>query len=252
MSNFLPFNLSCTVFVGVEQFTTGVGEMRKKRKSWQDKLDGFALAYLEAHRQTRHVFQFPEGGLTEVIRWFQEHQTEIMTAQDKFPRHLSQMPLKTMKLDRDFVKFAGTTQAFRGFRLRPGENKTIPFIADMMESAQKLFRMMEKRGSDRALVYFGISLIYTFLRPLVDDFRKRQFGPEALDWEKKRILAAMCLEFVAGLLRGRVEAPKGRINLELVKFINFVQEHQTEPLTDKELRDALKNAGFPVPAEEHN
>ncbi len=73
-----------------------------------------------------------------------------------------------------------------------------------------------------------------------------------MDWEKKRILAAMCLEFVTGLLRGRVEAPKGRINLELIQYINLLQEHQTEPLTDRDLRDALGHAGFDVPAEAHS
>jgi hypothetical protein len=53
-------------------------------------------------------------------------------------------------------------------------------------------------------------------------------------------------------LRGRVEAPKGRINLELLKFINFLREHQTDRLTDRDLRAASKYAGFAVPEDEHS
>jgi hypothetical protein len=62
----------------------------------------------------------------------------------------------------------------------------------------------------------------------------------------------MCLEFVAELLRGRVATPKGRINLELIKWINFLRKHQTERLTDRELHAALEYAGFALPIEEHS
>ena len=159
---------------------------------------------------------------------------------------------KTVKLDKDFVKFAKSVKDFEEYHMESGENETDPFFAEILENTQKLFHLFEKKRANRTLIYFNLALIYAVVRPLVEDFRNKQFGPEPLDWEKKRILAAMCLEFVTGLLRGRVESPKGRINLELIKYINLLQEHQTEPLTDRDLRDALAHSGFDVPAEEHS
>ena len=226
--------------------------MRRNRKSWQDKLDRIALAALDAHKQTRGVLNIPGGDLKDVIRWFQEHQSDIVAAHAKFPRRENNAPPKTVKLNKDFLKFAKSMKLFEEYLLESGEKETDPFFAEILENTQKLFHLFEKKLADRALIYFNLALIYTVVRPLIEDFRNKQFGPEPLDWENKRKLAAMCLEFVTGLLRGRVESPKGRTNLELVKYINFLQKHQTEPLTDRDLRDALAHAGFDVPAVEHS
>ena len=226
--------------------------MRRKQKRWQEKLDRIALATLDAHKQTRGVLNIPGGDLKDVIRWVQEHRSDIEAASAKFPREQKNGLPKTVKLDKDFLKFFESVKLFEGFHLESGENETIPFFAELLGNTQKLFQIFEKKRADRALIYVSVALIYTLVRPLVEDFRNKQFGPEPLDWEKKRILAAMCLEFVTGLLRGRVEAPTGRIKLELIKYINFLQKHQTEPLTDRDLRDALAHAGFDVPAEEHS
>ena len=226
--------------------------MRRNQKPWQDKLDRIALAALNAHKQTRGVLNIPGGDLKDVIRWFQEHRSDIEAAHAKFPRRENNALPKTVKLSKDFVKFVESAKLFEGFHLESGENENIPFFAELLGNTQKIFQIFEKKRADRALIYFNLALIYTVVRPLVEDFRNKQFGPEPLDWEKKRILAAMCLEFVTGLLRGRVESPKGRINLELIKYINLLQEHQTEPLTDRDLWDALAHAGFDVPAVEHS
>lgn len=226
--------------------------MRRNQKPWQEKLDLIALAALDAHKQTRGVLNIPEGDLKDVIRWLQEHRSDIEAAYAKFPRRQNNALPKTVKLDKAFVKFAKSVKHFEEFHLESGENETIQFYGEILENTQKLFHIFEKKRADRALIYFNLALIYAVARPLVEDFRNKQFGPEPLDWEKKRILAAMCLEFVTALLRGRVESPKGRINLELIKYINLLQEHQTEPLTDRDLRDALAHAGFDVPAVEHS
>ena len=226
--------------------------MRRNQKPWQKKLDRFALAALDAHKQTRGVLNIPGGDLEDVIRWLQEHRSDIEAAQARFPRRETKAPPKKVKLDKDFVKFAKSVKVFEGVHLESGENETIPFYGEILENTQKLFHIFEKKRADRALIYFNLALIYAIARPLVEDFRNKQFGPEPLDWDKKRILAAMCLEFITGLLRGRVESPKGRINLELINYINLLQEHQTEPLTDRDLGDALAHAGFEVPAEEHS
>ena len=226
--------------------------MRRKVKPWQEKLDPFALAAIDAHRQTKDAFRIPQGDLKNAFQWLQENQQAIAVAFEKYPRSENSVKLRTVKLDKGFVKFMQRANMLIGFQLQPGENQTIPFTAEHWASMQKLYMMFEKKRESRALIYFSLAFIYTLVQPMVQDFRKKQFGPEPLDWEKKRALAAMCLEFVAGLLRGRVKAPKGRINLELIKFINLLQEHQTEPLTDRDLWYALADAGFYVPPQQHS
>ena len=96
-----------------------------------------------------------------------------------------QRATKTVRLDKDFVKFAQSVKHFEGFHLEAGEKKTDPFFAELLGNTQKLFQIFEKKRADRALIYFNVALIYTLVRPLVEDFRNKQFGPEPLDWEKK-------------------------------------------------------------------
>ena len=102
--------------------------MRRNQKPWQDKLDSIALAALNAHKQTRGVLNIPGGDLKDVIRWFQEHQSDIEAAYAKFPRRENNALPKTVKLDKDFVKFAKSVKHFEEFHLESGENETIPFF----------------------------------------------------------------------------------------------------------------------------
>ncbi len=69
-------------------------------------MDRIALAALDAHKQTRGVLNIPGGDLKDVIRWFQEHQSDIAAAHAKFPRRENNAPPKTVKLNKDFLKYS--------------------------------------------------------------------------------------------------------------------------------------------------
>ena len=102
--------------------------MRRNKKPWQKKLDRIALAALNAHKQTRNVLNIPGGDLKDVIRWLQEHRSDIQAAHAKFPRRQNNALPKTVKLDKDFVKFAKSVKHFEEFHLEPGENETDHFL----------------------------------------------------------------------------------------------------------------------------
>jgi hypothetical protein len=57
----------------------------------------------------------------------------------------------------------------------------------------------------------------------------------------------MILEFLAKLVRGRWEPPKGKINTELIAMVNLINSHQIWRLTPQELRLALAHGGLRVP-----
>jgi hypothetical protein len=57
----------------------------------------------------------------------------------------------------------------------------------------------------------------------------------------------MTLEHSAKLLRGRWSPPKGRVNVDLIAMVRHIQEGQLEPLTPREMREAVCCAGFAVP-----
>lgn len=157
-----------------------------------------------------------------------------------------------MRLDKSFIRLLEREKWFQGLGLKVGKNETEAFMAELLRIAQKLSRFFEKNPESRALVYFSLPLAYMLLRPLVDDLRNRHFGSGPLDERKTRLLAAMCLEMTANLLRGRLIRRKGRSNRELIHILNLVQEHQKEPLTDRDLQDAVSYAGIAVPTEKHS
>jgi hypothetical protein len=53
--------------------------MRRSQKPWQEKLDSFALAALETHKQTRNLLEISSGSLEDVISWLNEHKADILS-----------------------------------------------------------------------------------------------------------------------------------------------------------------------------
>jgi len=213
--------------------------MRRNRKPWQEKLDSYALQYLEAYKQTRGVFDLPIGGLAQVTRFMKEQRGKMSEARKRFPSPPGKSSTQTVRLDKSFIRLLEREKWFQGLGLKVGKNETEAFMAELLRIAQKLSRFFEKNPESRALVYFSLPLAYMLLRPLVDDLRIRHFGSGPLDERKIRLLAAMCLEMIANLLRGRMIRRKGRFNRELIHILNLVQEHQKEPLTDRERLEQL-------------
>ncbi len=226
--------------------------MRRNRKPWQEKLGSYALEYLEAYKQTRSVFDLPIGGLAQVTRFMKEQRGKMSEARKRFPKPPGKSSIQTVRLDKSFIRLMEREKLFQGLGLKVGENETEAFMAELLRISQKLSRFFEKKPEHRALVYFSLPLAYMILRPLVDDLRNRHFGSGPLDERKTRLLAAMCLEMTANLLRGRLIRRKGRINRELIHILNLVQEHQEEPLTDRDLQEAVSYAGIDVPTEQHS
>ena len=225
--------------------------MRTHGKPWQDKLGGFAMKYLEAHRQTRDILQVPTGSIEELMLWAKDRQQQFSEALDKFPKPPTDgLRTRTIHLTKGFVRLVQRTEFFKGADLRAGSNELPLYQADILDLAQKIAGLLEK-PKNRATGYIALSFGYTlFLRPLVEEMRNRQFGPEPLNPQKMATLASMCLDVLSNLLRGRLAVPKGRINQEGIRLIRMIQQHQTEPLTGRDLYCALKYAGLSMPMEE--
>jgi hypothetical protein len=95
--------------------------------------------------------------------------------------------------------------------------------------------------------YFWLALNYTFLKGLLGMLRRKQYGAEPLDRTKAYTLAGQFFEMLAQACRGRPTQNKGRYNLELIGLVKMIQEHQTEKLSDGQIREALAAAGVSVP-----
>jgi hypothetical protein len=154
--------------------------MRREPKPWQEKLDSFAIAYLEARRQSAGL-DIPEGDLKDVLGWFETHQKEILEMYQKFPSVPDNEQMQSVELTEEFVNFLKSAERLRTFGLKAGENKTLPVLDDAFSTAQKLYGVFEKKPENRALTYFGTALAYEISQRSIEKFRKKQFGPEPLD-----------------------------------------------------------------------
>ena len=74
-----------------------------------------------------------------------------------------------------------------------------------------------------------------------------QFGKAVKDDRQFSIAIAQVLEWIGSVLRDRPEAPRGRVNVDLAKSVNAILKHQREKLTQRELYEALKEAGAELP-----
>lgn len=95
--------------------------------------------------------------------------------------------------------------------------------------------------------YFFLASYYANLEDLFGTMRRMQFGAEPLDAAKFLTLAGQFFDMLSQACRGRATPNKGRYNVELISLVKMIQDHQTEKMSPREIREALLTAGVRVP-----
>lgn len=213
---------------------------------WAEKLDPEAIAFLDAYRMARSNYRPPPTKIEDLPSWLKQ----FAEAASGFPKDPASLHTRTVTVEKKFLDLLSQGGPPFADMLKEGENALAPGLAMMVEAAQTCALLFEAAPNVRLGVYFAIGLAYRLGRPLWDRLRFEQFGKDPLDQQKIETLAAMGLEFVAGLLRGQWKKPKGRINPELIEIINLIQRYSAIPLRPSEIRVAVLYAGINVPDED--
>jgi hypothetical protein len=152
---------------------------------------------------------------------------------------------RTTEIAPEFAKLSGGT--LLGEALTPGPLPTGRRLADVLALVQFFTVTLEPDKNVRMAIYFFLSLWIANQRELFTHFYKQQFGNDPVEIKKACAVVALLLDSVASAFRGRSTTPKGRVNTELVDLVKLIREHEKEPLSPAEMREALLSAGVTVP-----
>ena len=232
-------------------------QMKRRRKPWNGKLDDQCLRFLEVYSQARPTFLAEDSFIGPFLQAMVRGDLDLRALKEftarrpvnpgaEHPELLKQG--KPIEIRPELIRVVEATP-FGGW-LEPGTHTLTPRFADILKLAQGLTLHFEEDKEMRIFSYLAISTVIVVLRELFEDLYKREFGNEPLEIKKGFAVAAMFLDSCAHFCRGRLDVPKGRINTELVALIKFIREHEKEPLTPSEIREAVLRAGVSVPEDE--
>ena len=225
--------------------------------SWREKVPPEVADYIDKYRESHN----PIDQLTSILAILVSSDSdpaakmsalEVLAATaEKWQANFNPPPSadtgeqKTVSLSRDDVDRLAAMGWNSVYGLKEGENVLPAGIAETIEVIRVLASFLED-PEQRTGVYFLIAVLYKIAKGLFLGLRFQEFGVDPLDAEKKRALAAMSLEFFAGLCRGKFDPPKGQLNTELIDLVNLIQDSSNEALTPKELHEAIFVAGLAV------
>jgi hypothetical protein len=215
--------------------------MKRTRKPWQEKVDGFCLKYLEVCREAR-------GLMSQVAapQSLSEFVGSPNLAAEVFEKHPELRGTKAICLTPEFVQMLEAVPNLKAMAVA-GEHVYPTRIANTLEMMQTLALFPSLPPEVRMNAYFMLALWIAIGKDFWGNMRRMQYGAAPLDEAKVATLAAQCFEMLARFCRGRIPQTKGRYNLELIELVKIILQHQTEEMSPHDLREALAAAGMAVP-----
>ncbi len=212
--------------------------MKQAKDSWRRKLDEAFIQYLGKVRSEKDALQnFP-------------FDTSSSAAHAERPEEKAQtdrgfLERNRVDLDPEFMKALKASGRYTKFP--DGGPVVLPKpVADAFDLAQALYRYCKTRPE----AYLSFAFYSGVLGIQFDERHKARFGGTKLNPEKQKLLVAEILEGYASFLRGRPKLPKGKFDIHFAEMVNLILDHQKEPMTVPELRDALEYAGVHVPPDD--
>jgi len=214
------------------------------KHSWKDKLDDQGLEIVEIARKLSHIQPPATFDMAELHRWI-ESQKEV------YASHSDLEQKRKVKFEQEFVRLL--LRMDNEPELDPAkmmvllQREEFPSLrADELEMHQRIFMFLESNQDIRFRLYGAVALGIVMVRQLFGRLLKMQLGTKKLSLFGLFGFIAQNLEWLAGVLRGKVKKPPGRENVELAALIDAILEHQKEPLTQLELYEAVKASGAEV------
>jgi hypothetical protein len=214
--------------------------MKRRTKSWQEKVDPLCIRYLQVYREARTLASKIPTTLD-----FKSRMATMDPAQEVFKEHPELWDTRKVSLTPAFLQNAKSH--FPGFENLSEGSVVLSRTADILEMAQNLAIFDTFPPELKMGAYFFVAMLIVPAWDSLVRMKKEQFGEQPLDQERMMILVAQTCEMIAQVCRGRFPERKGKFNLELIQLVKKIQEHEKETLTPDDLKEALAAAGVSVP-----
>jgi hypothetical protein len=215
----------------------------KRKDDWRNKLDSWALEFLEGYRKAS-----AERGKKDDPTKLHEKIEEIAAKHPQI-RELAKVEVLPEFLNRllqneEFAKHLSVLNP------SPGTKTMSPTVATFINVAQAVTLALD---NPELRVFAGLAagVVGVMFGNLYSDISKMYFGdagptPDDLSWTVGTTLEAMGKM----LKTGKAPDMKGTVNVELLKLYKILRKHEKVKLTYRELRDAMAHAGVHVEDED--
>lgn len=210
----------------------------KQRDDWRNKLDSWALEFLERCRKAS-----AERGSGNPAKWH-EKMAELAA---KYPqiRELRNVEVLPEFLNRLFQN-EDLAKHLPAFNASPGTKTMDAPLAKSVDIALILALALGDTQL-RVLGGFGIDFVALIFGKVHSDISKMYFGDAGPSSDKLVWTFGKTLEVMGKAFRtGKAPDVKGKVNVELLNLIKVLRKHEKVRLTYRELREALAYAGVHV------
>jgi hypothetical protein len=210
----------------------------KQKNDWRNKLDPWALEFLEGYRKAS-----AERGMGDPAKWHEK--MEEIAAKHPQIRELGKVEVLPEFVDR-LLQNEELAKHLSVFNPSPGTKTMDAPVARFINVAQIVTLALDDPQM-RVFAGFGIAFVAQIFGSFYSDISKMYFGdagpkPDDLMWTVGKTLEVMGKTFRTG------KAPdmKGKVNVELLNLIKVLRKHEKVKLTYRELKEAIAYAGVHV------
>lgn len=211
-------------------------------------MDEYCRSYLKVYPEICQLLaQLPESiDLPSLVQSIGSMEEVSKQLKELYRQHPELRKTKSIHLKPEFVRMMEEVPGFKGI-FAVGEQEYPARLARILGTVQQLALFPSLTPAMKMAGYFFLASYYANLEDLFGTMRRMQFGAEPLDAAKVLTLAGQFFDMLSQACRGRATPNKGRYNLELISLVKMIQDHQTEKMSPREIRETLLTAGVRVP-----
>ncbi|HWO37074.1 MAG TPA: hypothetical protein VNO32_50505 [Candidatus Acidoferrum sp.] len=215
----------------------------KQKDDWRNKLDPWALQFLEGYRKASAV----RGSVDDPVKWH-EKMEEIASKHPQI-RELVKVEVLPEFIER-LLQNEELAKHISVLNPSPGTKTTSPPVATFIDVAQKVTLALDQPEL-RIAAGFAAGFVAVMFGNLYSDISKMYFGDAGPKADDLMWTVGKTLEVMGKALRtGKAPDVKGKVNVELLKLIKVLRKHEKVKLTYRELREAIAYAGVHVEDED--
>jgi hypothetical protein len=215
----------------------------KRCDDWRQKLNEDGIAFLEGYRQIRLLLR--QQGTTPIV-------SQVIDA--IIANYPSVAKTHTVEVTSELLDYVASIPEAAPLvvGVRPGKKRLAYNAGRFVEIFQALVLGLEREPATRFAVASIAAMLGTLAWGGFENEKSQRFGNAALTGEQMTEVVGAVLERAGRAIRrhgkaAKQDAPKGRVNVELIELIQRIRRSQRQKLTTNELLQALEYAGIHMP-----
>jgi hypothetical protein len=214
----------------------------KRKDDWRNKLDPWALEFLEGYRKA----SAERGSMGDPAKWHEK--MEEIAAKHPQIRELGKVEVLPEFVDR-LLQNEELAKHLSFFNPSPGTKTMDAPVARFVNIAQIVTLALDDPQM-RVFAGFGVGFIGLMFGSFYSDISKMYFGDAGPKSDELMWTVGKTLEVMGKTFRtGKAPDMKGKVNVELLKLIKVLRKHEKVKLTYRELKEAIAYAGVHIEEE---